>query len=445
MNARIVDDPNFPPGEIAPVPRMSSVIARLSLANVLIAAAGFVTGPLQARALGPAGRGELAAIIVPVTLAPQVLGLALGAYVIREAASGRRPVNELAGSVGLPLLLISVLGMFGAVPVADALAQGNHTVELYLTIGLLLLPVGLIGGLGVAMVGGLERWSLIIATRCIPVVVPFVGVAVLYVIDEMSVGRVAVLTMAGGVLSVIPSLTVIARSGRPVFRMQVAWESITFGLRSWVGGLAQLANARLDQLLMITLVTSRELGLYAVAVTLAGISGFLSGALSVPLITRVAKGDTAIVARALRVTLSAVIVMNAGLACLTPVLLPLLFGADFADAVKPALILLAAGIPLAGIAVLASALAADGAPGLSSAGEAIALGIAVPGLLILVPGFGGMGAALVSLVAYGASFTFQLVIVRRRLGGKMRAYLLPQREDIRWTRSLLPRFPISRG
>jgi len=444
MTHRIADDPAFPAAEIAPVPRLSSIVARLSFANVLIAAVGFITGQLQARALGPTGRGELAAIIVPVTLAPQILAFALGAYAAREAASGRRSVNELVGSVGLPLLLISAIGMAGALPAADALANGNGTVETYLAIGFLILPIGLLGGLGFAILGGLGRWTLVIASKMIAVCVPFIGIVALYLLDEMSVGRVAALTLAGGVLSVIPAFAVMARAGRPVLRMTVSRASISFGFRSWVGGLAQLANARLDQLLMIPLVSASELGLYAVAVSLAGLSSFLSGALGPPLITRVAGGDTAIVPRALRVTLGAVATMNLALAVVTPLVLPLLFGADFKGAVDQALVLLLAGVPLAGISVLAAALAADGAPGTSSVGEGIALAVTVPGLVLLVPGLGGMGAAIVSLLAYGASFCFQLIAVRRRHGGALRPYLVPYREDIRWARNLLPSLPISK-
>jgi Na+-driven multidrug efflux pump len=100
-------------------------------------------------------------------------------------------------------------------------------------------------------------------------------------------------------------------------------------------------------------------------------------------------------------------------------------------------VLLAARIPLAGISVLTAALAADGAPGATSIGEGIALLITVPGLILLLPTMGGLGAALVSLVAYGTSVGVQLALIRRRLGGTVRSYVLPHRADIRWARELL--------
>jgi Na+-driven multidrug efflux pump len=55
--------------------------------------------------------------------------------------------------------------------------------------------------------------------------------------------------------------------------------------------------------------------------------------------------------------------------------------------------------------------------------------------LLLGP-LGGLGAAVVSLVAYTASFVFQLVMARRRIAAPLRAYLVPSRSDLRWARGL---------
>jgi O-antigen/teichoic acid export membrane protein len=329
--------------------------------------------------------------------------------------------------------------MAAGVPLARLLADGNETVQTYLTVGFLLLPVSMAGATLVDLMGGLERWRVVIFMRAVPIMVPFVGIVVMYMLDEMTVPRVVIATMAGGAISIVPAVAVVARAGRPVFRRATARASVSFGLRSWVGGLALVANVRLDQLLMITLVDRRELGLYAVAVTLAGLSSFVIGALGPPLVTRVAQGETSLVPRALRVVLAAVGSINLAAAAVTPVVLPAIFGADFEDAVNPAIVLLIAGVPLAGIMVLAASLAAAGAPGRSSIGEGTALIITIPGLFLLVPSLGGLGAAMVSLAAYSVSFSYQLLVTRRRLGGSLRSYLLPHAEDARWAVALLMR------
>lgn len=407
--------------------------------NAAIGFVAIVTGPLQARALGAEGRGELAAILVPFVLAPLLLSVALGTYAARESASGRRPVNELIGSVGAPLLLMTVIGMAVGFPLAGLLAGGNETVRTYLIVGFMLLPIGMAGTLLAGLMAGLERWGLVIVQRAVPIAVSFVGIVVMYVLDEMTVARVAIVTMAGGTLAILPAVVIVVQAGRPVFRRAIARESVSFGLRTWAGGFALVANVHLDQLLMIVLVDDRELGLYAVAVTLARLSNFLINALSPPLMTRVAQGETALVPRTLRVVLVSIAAINLAMAAVTPVALPGIFGADFEHAVDQALVLLVAGIPLAGNVILTTVLAADGAPGKASIGETIALLITVPGLLILVPTMGGLGAAIVGLVAYSASFIYQMHVMRNRLGGSLRSFLLPRAEDARWAMELITR------
>jgi O-antigen/teichoic acid export membrane protein len=409
---------------------------RLTVANALAGAAGLITGPLLARALGASGRGDLAAILVPFSLAPSVLSLGIPAYAYRELPRGR-PVDEIIGSLGLPVLALGIAGALAAVPVADALAGGRGTVRLFLVIGFLSMPIVTVAGLVASSLGALERWRRVVATRLIPFVVAFAAIIVLYAVGRLTVATAAAATLLGALLSLLPGLSLLTERGRPVFRLAVAREGVGFGLKSWVGGLAMIANARLDQLLMITVVAPRELGLYAVATTLAGASTLATGALAPPLMTRMAAGQTYLLPQALRITLAATVALNVTLGLATPVLLPALFGPEFHDAVAMAIVLLAANVSFAGASILSAALQADGAPLIPSLGEGIALVVTVAGLAALLGPLGGLGAAIVSLAAYSASFVFQLIMARRRIDAPLTAYLLPSRVDLRWARNLL--------
>src|SRR5215510_11331898 len=88
--------------------RISGVAARLTAASALGAATGFITGPLLARALGASGRGDLAAVQVPLALVPAVLSLGIPAFAYRTLPRGRS-AKEVIGSLGLPLLVIGLL------------------------------------------------------------------------------------------------------------------------------------------------------------------------------------------------------------------------------------------------------------------------------------------------------------------------------------------------
>ena len=417
-------------------PRLAKLVSGLVVVNVLVAGAGFVTGPLLAQALGPDGRGNLAAIIVPLTLTPQIMVLSLNLYAGRQAA---RKVNVglIADTIGGVLVVIGLAISALALPLADYLAQGRDTVRAFLIVGFALTPIGLVALLLESLLVNLERWRAYIVARVLMPGLQLTGVIALYLAGELTVATAAGLTMCAWLLTMAPLSAALRGAGRLRFSLSFVREGIAFGARAWLGGIAQLANARFDQLLMIRLVDARELGLYAVAVTVSMAPSFFTGALAPPLYARVAGGQRELIARAMRVTLLAAIGSGLAVAAVTPLLLPLLFGDGFRDAIAMALVLLLAAIPLAGAAVLSSALTADGAPGVPSIAEAIALCITVPGLLLVLPWLGGLGAAIVSGVAYLANFSVQLAVARRRFGGRLRDYLVPKPEDVRFAIALL--------
>jgi O-antigen/teichoic acid export membrane protein len=410
--------------------RMTGVVARLTGANVLGAASGFITGPLLARALGASGRGDLAAVVVPFTLASAIVGLGIGSYAYRALPRGRR-VGDVLGSLGLPILAIGAAVAAMSVPLADAFADGRHDVRLFLIVGFMSMPVVLLGGLLVNSLGALERWRSLTAARLLPFGVTSCCVVSLYLAGVLTVSTAAAATIAGAVATALPGLTLV-RAGRLRFERALAKEGIAFGAKSWVGGLASIGNARLDQLMMVTAVAPRELGLYAVAVTISGASGLASGAVSPPLMARVASGETALMSQAVRIMLLATIGVDAVLAVVAPLLLAALFGPQFHDALPMVLILLVAQVFLSGSIVLSAGLQADGAPLIPTIGELIALAITVPGLVIVLGPLGGLGAAIVSLAAYAASFTFQLVMAHRRTGIAIGEFVVPSRPDFEW-------------
>jgi O-antigen/teichoic acid export membrane protein len=416
--------------------RVSGVVALLTAARVLSAAGGFVTGPLLARALGVSGRGDLQAVIVPLSLVPAVLGLGIPAFAYRTLPRGRT-AEEVIGSLGLPLLVIGLVAAAAAVPVADFLAAGRATVRTWLIVGLLATPLVLLVSLMSSSLAALERWRAVVAMTAIPFAVPFVATIVLFVSGHLTVATAAAAAIGASVLALVPAVPLLIRARRPVFRLSLARGSLDFGLKSWLGGLAVTANARLDQVLMITFVSSRQLGLYAVATTISGAFSLVTGAVSPPLMTRIAAGERYLMPQAVRIVLILTLGMNVIVALVTPVILSVLFGPQFQGAAEIAFVLLAASLPLAGASVLSSALQADGAPLVPTAAEAFALVVTLTGLLTLLRPLEAMGAALVSLGAYSVSFVFQVVMARRRVGAPISAFLIPSWADVRWARERL--------
>ena len=407
------------------------------LANALPAVTGLVTAPLQARALGPEGRGTLAAILVPLAIAPVLLNLGVMQYAGKEAARGR-PLSRLIGSLGAVYLVVGLVAIAMAVPVADLLADGRETVRTFLLIGFYLLPLALLIQLLIAVNSGLQRWPQVIRAQLIPPLTTLIGVVALYVTGHLTVATVAIVVLAGSLASALPLIGVIRRAGLPRIDGEIIREGVPFGAKAWAGTVASHANVRLDQLLMIKLVSARQLGLYAVAATLANFSGVIASAVASAANPRIAQGDSVLPARALRITLVAVGAVNLVLALLTPLLLKVVFGDAFAGAAPMAWVLLGGGVALGGVTVLANALISAGRPEVPAYGELLALTLTVPGLLVLLPAVGAVGAAYVSLCAYTLNFTVLLVAARRTFGGRLRDFLVPSADDLQLARALMP-------
>jgi O-antigen/teichoic acid export membrane protein len=425
----------------APRPRFAKVVASLLSLNVLVTGLTLISSPLQARALGPSGRGDLAAIMVSLGFAQLILSLGLPAYVMRQSSREDKPLGTMLGSTGALAVALGLLCTAAAYPLSAFVAEGRETVRLFVLIGFAIMPITLVIGLLDAVRWGQQRWRLYVYTRLIPAVGGTAAVVVMYVTDTLTVGSMAAVVMILGLLAAVPLLGVV-RHGRPFhFARPVAREGLIFGVKAWAGRLTNVANQRLDQVVMIKFVTSRELGFYVMAVTIAGLTNVVAAATVGAVSPRVAAGDHGFAARATRVTLASITLTSAALLVTVPFLVPLLFGSDFKPVVPMAQILLVAAIPLAGTGILAEMLSAAGHPGVASRGELIAAVVTVAGLLFLLGPLGGEGAAITSVAAYSVSFAYILRQAARRLSGRKRDYLIPTPSDINWFRALLVRRP----
>jgi O-antigen/teichoic acid export membrane protein len=405
------------------------VTSALTASSLLVPLLGFVTAPIQARVLGPAGRGELAAIMVPLSLAPTVLSVGLTVYATKEAARGR-PTGLLLGSLAVILAPICVVAALGAGSFASQLADGRDVVDVYLRILAYALPLTFVGGLLTAIAVGRERWRLVVYSRLFTPVAWLVGILGLWLSDSLSVTTAAATAFVAGFGSMLPFVPMLL-AARP-FKVDLATTAsgLLYGVRAWLSSLASVVNARLDQFLMITLVSSSQLGFYAVAASLASTSFMVAASLAQAVSPGIAAGDLTVVPRACRTTVVIVLGYSLGLALLCPMVIPLLFGARFHPALGMTWVLLLAGVPLAVSWVLATALNNVDRPSASGVGELLAILVTVPGLLVVLPRWGAQGAAWVSLLAYSASCCFLLLVSKKAFGVPVRALLLPQRRDL---------------
>lgn len=406
--------------------------------------AGFFVAVLMlARGLGPSGRGTIAFITVAALVAARFASLGIGEATAVFAA--RRP--EARGA----LLTNAVTFLLAGAAVAAAVVCGALIV---------------LGDSAPAGIGGPELAVLAFAT-----LVSAVGEGgYFFLLGCHRLRQVALITATASWLYPLLLLGLWSTVGLTVLRAAIAWtvaeavrtlaylgksargvrlarldpgllvEAVRFGTRAWVGSLARFLNFRTDQILMGFLASEAALGIYAVAVNASEVLLYLPAATATALLPVAARAESGLRAeQALRAFRSAAVVTALAAllgAVFGPVLLPLVFGAEFEASVTPFLWLLPGALGFVAIAVFSNALVAGSSPGLSSVGPLVSLLLGIGLDLALIPRFGANGAAAAASAAFIAGGCAALVAFHRRSPFPWRLLVRPRRSDLTVFRAL---------
>ena len=366
----------------------------------------FVSVLLLARGLDPADRGAVAFVTVSALV---LSGLAsFGTAEATRVFAAQRPAARprLLSNV---VLASAVGALAGAGLACAALAafdevrpHGVESVELAAIAGGAV--AGAIGLAGTAFLHGCSRFRAYSRLLAAGPWLYALLVAASWAGWGLTVDHAVTAWVVAQAVPALLSCVVAARGtgfGRPDLRLLT--ETIRYGARAWLGGLAHVLNARVDQVILGLLATQAALGTYAVAVNASEILFYLPSAVATALLPAVARsGGAAGVDSTLRVFRVVMIVTLAAVgtaAVLGPVLLPLVFGAHFSGSVEPFLWLLPSAIGFVASALFSNALLASGAPALSSLGPGVSLTVGVALDFVLIPRLGATGAAIAASAA----------------------------------------------
>jgi len=418
-------------GGVPPAHGFAGVVARLTGLNVLLVIAAMLTGPILARALGPEGRGELSAILAILVLAPMVLDFGLADFVARERARGTHRGKVLGTAMPIAICF-SLLGVLFALPLAELIGQQRPIVERWVRISLFATPVLVFSLMLLGLARGEQRWSILYRWRLINAVMGTILIVGLAVLGRLTVQSAVVATLVTIFLALLMSLPAISGPGRWRFDRQLALPALAFGGRSWLIALSAVANYRLDQVLMAAVVSSEELGYYAVAVSVSAIASGFVGSVSTALLPRVAQEGVHAVPRIVRVAVLVIASSMVLVAASAPVSIPLVFGDDFRPAVLLLAILSVGAIFLGVSSILGSALQGHGRPQDTVRPQLLGLAVTLVGLAIALGPWGALGAAVVSVIAYACVLLGTLFAAVREFQASPRTLLLPRLEDLRW-------------
>ena len=408
-------------------------------ANLALALLGFITGPLVARLLGPGGRGELAAIqTLPSFIASlAMLGLPDAVVYFSAREPGQAGTFWLSGTT-LSLLAAPVFFGVGYAIMPLALAAQSPSTIAAGRVYLLLIPVFALSGMALQTLRGrrdLLAWNLfrIAPGLCWLALLLFVATGH----GRSAPGWLATHYLVIQGLLIVPVVLLVMRRIRGPFRPQasVFRPMLRFGLPSVGGSVPQALNQRLDQMLMAALLGPHALGLYAVAVTWSSaMSPALSafGMVAFPHVAAQTSDESKAHSALLTTRLAslAAACLTVVLYAVTPLFLPLIFGADFGESVMSARILVVAAGFLGLSLVLEDTLRGLGQPTAVLKSEAIGLVFTVALLAVLLGPLGIVGAAIASLCGYSATAAVLIHYVKGRLGCSHRSVVLPTSAEV---------------
>lgn len=397
-----------------------------------------ITSLVGARALGPAGRGDL----LLITLWPIVISLLAemglpNAYRYWMAKEPERLSRMFTNGVIYTLIVGVISVILGDSLVPYLIAERHSDVMLLVKIYMINVPAVVFLNLMRGLLEGRQRFGWAGAARFSFFAVQAAGFGGLWLVSRLTLTTAAVTMILAQTVSMLLALVAVLSQLRP--RWEPSWaefkNSLHYGLRDYAGGVADYATLRLDQLMLGALASSAAMGLYVVAVRLSEVTTLAACAAADALMPEVAAAREseeaeALLARTLRLTVYANLVILVPLWFAAPVMLRVLFGPSFVPAAGAFRWLLVAAVVWSASAIVIRGLQGFGHPGLTTIARFASAIVTAGALLVLLPRMGITGAAISSLIGYCVMLAVALsaLIKRRQLG--FWKYLRPQRRDI---------------
>jgi O-antigen/teichoic acid export membrane protein len=421
-------------------PEPGSPLARFVTWNVLGNASsliiGFGTSVALARWLGPSNRGLLALMLSVGSLALVLTAVGMPVGVVYFASKRDEDGPAILGNCLLQAAVIAAVLVPATLllyrPLAAALGHGHGGRTWVLAEAL--VPIIFLDWTTHSQLQGTLRFGrfnvLLVSQR----ITYAVGILILLGVLKLGVSSGLLATALGSLVMIVGAVMPILRVGRPRFDPALMRRMLSYGWRAQIGSILQMANGRLDVIILQIFRPLSQVGYYVVAQAIAELVIALADAFqwsNMALVSRnkddAAQPSTTGAIRHHALISGAAAVANAGFGSLV---ILFAYGEAFHQALLPMLILLP-GVWLLGIGyVVQGDLGGRGHPGLSSAAAGIAAAVTVALDFALIPPFGVIGAAIASVCAYAAFGLVSLFALSRVSGISARELAVPTRADL---------------
>ena len=410
----IVDDrrPAVPEKQMSPAWAVAQSVGTKFLTIGLNAA----TGIISARALMPAGRGELAIMVLwPVFLA-SALTLGIPSALTFQLKRNPSRQSELLGAALLMALLTSLLAIgIGLVLVPHWISHYSPRAILFAQLYLFSAPLTSLLLVGRAAMESrndfsssnkLLLWSPALTTAWL---------VVLLATHSITPYNAAAAYVVVGVVPSVIMMYQLWRMFAPSLRS--LWSSSrllsSYGIRSYGIDLCGTMALYVDQALVVRVLEPKLMGIYVVALSLSRMLNVFHTSVIMVLfpkaVSRTPEAVRDMTSRSVRMSTLLTSIAGLGIIILGPQVLTLLYGAEYQIATAVLRILVVEVVLSGATLVLAQAFMALGRPGIVTALQVTGLLLTVPLVVLLTPRFGIVGAGLALLISTTTRLLFVLL------------------------------------
>ncbi|MGO4549197.1 lipopolysaccharide biosynthesis protein [Paenibacillus sp. 2TAB23] len=384
-------------------------IMRTSATNLLVMVISTLTSIVTARMFGVVGKGEFSAILFWPTLLAGLVGFGLPTSLIYNLKQNKGSAGDFVRAGFLFQIPVSIIvGVIAWIWMPTWL--GNYQADIVAIArwyAVLMLPILLAINLISALAQSTSRFNVYNGLRlCVPLF-NLAGLSALWAVGDLSLRNASVVFLVTSVLVVAWSLYSIRDA------LRIEWlkglgnrlaAKALFGYGSKVFGVELLGTlySQFDKIIILSMLTARELGLYTVVYALSRVFNVVQMAITNVVFPKVTgMENTAIIAtvgRAFRLSMLLMTIVVIPSMFIGRYLMGILFGAPFLEASGAFYLLSFECILGGGSWILASSFNAMGRPGLVLMRQLIALAVTIGLFFLFTPMYGLNGIALALLI-----------------------------------------------
>jgi O-antigen/teichoic acid export membrane protein len=408
---------------LAPKSHLSRTITKASIASVAANAASAFGGLLAARYLGPAVRGQYAAVMAwfggALVLGEIGQQSAIVYYVARNPSRAR---DYVATSRTIMVLSGAVMAVAG-LALAPILSHGHAGQTLAYRAVFICSPLIFVGAsyLFALQARNIHRWIVIRAVQPTVYLLMMTG---LIVLQRLTLDTAVLVAVTSFIVQAIASRHFCGSEGllRGRFRGSLSREVLRYGTSQLLASTPATVNTSLDQMFLSQTVSSSALGQYSLAASLTALANPLLAPIGSVLFPRLASGqDQSNSARrmqrvAVLTTLGLGAILMGALAAVALPLIPVVFGQGYRPAIDLVWIMAPAGVFLGLNQVIGDLLRGRGQPLAVAVAQGSGACLTVAMLVVLVPILGTAGAAITTTVVYALTTVMMLFALRRHRG-----------------------------